>query len=106
MSLCASIHPALPSPEQQLLAIPPTPGCPLVFRWNLRPSLEYRQAQADFRPFNSLKMPDPGRREGLAQLIARALRAGRQVYVTANNKAEGCAPLSLRALLDRIEELA
>jgi uncharacterized protein YecE (DUF72 family) len=102
VSLCASIHPRLPDPDRQLLTVPPTPGCPIVFRWNLRPSLQYKQAQEDLRPFNALRLPDPGRRELLAQLIARALKAGRKVYATANNKAEGCAPLSLSALLDEV----
>lgn len=100
--LCASIHPKLPAPEKQLLAVPPPPGAPIMVRWNLRPSLDYEEAKDDFAPFNSLKSPDPGRRDRLAHLIARALQAGRKVYVTANNKAEGCAPLSLRALLDRV----
>jgi uncharacterized protein YecE (DUF72 family) len=102
VSLCASIHPKLPAPEKQLLSVPPTPGTPIVFRWNLRPSLGYEEAREDFRPFNTLKSPDPARRLRLAHLIHRALRAGRKVYVTANNKAEGCAPLSLRALLDQV----
>lgn len=102
VSLCASIHPKLPMPEKQLLAVPPTPGCPIVVRWNLRPSLGYEEAKDDFQPFNALKSPDPARRERLAHLIARALNAGRKVYATANNKAEGCAPLSLRALLQEV----
>lgn len=102
VSLCASIHPKLPSPEKQLLAVPPTPGCPIVVRWNLRPSLGYEEARDDFAPFNALKSPDPSRRERLAHLIARALNAGRTVYATANNKAEGCAPLSLRELLREV----
>lgn len=101
-SLCASIHPKLPGPDRQLLSVPPTPGVPIVVRWNLRPSLGYQEARADFAPFDALKSPDPSRRDLLAHLIARALAAGRTVYVTANNKAEGCAPLSMRALLDEI----
>ena len=105
VSLCASIHPKLPAPEKQLLAVPPTPGVPIVFRWNLRPSLGYEEAKGDFSPFNAMKSPDPSRRERLAHLIARALQAGRTVYATANNKAEGCAPLSMRALLDQVIEL-
>lgn len=105
VSLCASVHPRLPSLDEQLRAVPPTPGTPLAFRWNLRPSLEYEKAREDFRPFDSLKSPDPARRTLLAKLVARALKAGRTVYVTANNKAEGCAPLSLKALADEVTQL-
>ena len=37
-------------------------------------------------------------------MIARALDAGRQLFVTVNNKAEGCAPLSLVSLLTELEQ--
>lgn len=99
VALCASVHPSLPSMERQLLAVPPAAGLPVMFRWNLRPSLGYEEAREDFRPFNALRTPDLKRRTKLALMIARALDAGRQVYVTVNNKAEGCAPLSLLSLL-------
>jgi len=95
VALCASIHPALPTPEQQLLRVSPTPGTPLVFRWNLRPSLSYSEALDHYQPFAALVAEDVARRGALARLVARALEAGRVVYMTVNNKAEGCAPLSL-----------
>lgn len=102
VGLCASIHPALPPMEKQLLAVPPAPGLPVMFRWNLRPSFGYQEAKDDFRPFNALCSPDLQRRSNLARMIARALKAERQVYVTVNNKAEGCAPLSLKSLLEEL----
>ncbi len=105
VGLCASIHPSLPPMERQLLAVPPPPGTPVMFRWNLRPSLGYEEAREKFRPFNALGGPDPGRRQNLARMIARALEAGRQVYVTVNNKAEGCAPLSLLNLLAELHKI-
>lgn len=101
-SLCASIHPHLPAPDQQLLRVPPTPEIPLVFRWNLRPSLDYQEARNNFQPFSSLALEDQGRRALLARLVARALEAGRSVYLTANNKAEGCAPLTLLRFLEEL----
>lgn len=106
VGLCASIHPSLPPMERQLLAVPPPPGTPVMFRWNLRPSLEYEEAREKFRPFNALRGPDPGRRQNLARMIIRALEAGRQVYVTVNNKAEGCAPLSLLNLLAELNKMS
>ena len=102
VSLCASIHSSLPTPAEQLLKVPPTPSIPLVFRWNLRPSLDYKEAKNRFHPFANLALEDPGRRNGLVQLIRRALNAGRAVYVTANNKAEGCAPLTLLKILEEL----
>lgn len=104
-ALCASIHPRLPGLDQQFLRVPPTPEVPLVFRWNLRPSLGYLEARARFRPFSSLVTEDPGRRTMLAQLALRALQAERAVYVTANNKAEGCAPLTILHFLEELSTL-
>lgn len=104
-SLCASIHPHLPDPDQQLLKVPPTVGTPIVFRWNLRPSLDYKQAKNDFSPFRQLALEDHRRRHLLARLVWRALQAGRAVYLTANNKAEGCAPLTLLKFLEELSSL-
>lgn len=105
VGLCASVHPHLPTVDKQLLTVPPPPGQPVVMRWNLRPSLDYKQAKDQFHPFNELRLEDPGRRHRVARVIARALKAGRKVYLTANNKAEGSAPLTLRAVLDELLEL-
>lgn len=103
--LCASIHPRLPGPDKQLLAVPPTPRIPIVFRWNLRPSLDYQEAKSRFRPFSSLQLEDPVRRSVLARLVRRALEAERTVYLTVNNKAEGCAPLSILSFLEELSSV-
>lgn len=102
ISLCGSVHSALPNPDQQLLKVPPFPDTPLVFRWNIRPSLGYEDARNKFKPFRQLQSEDPARRHLLVKLIGRALRAGRRVYLTANNKAEGCAPLTLLKFLEEL----
>ena len=104
VSLCGSIHSSLPSPDQQLLKVPPTPEIPLVFRWNIRPSMAYEDAKGRFEPFREIQMEDIKRRELLVRLVKRALKAGRSVYVTANNKAEGCAPLTLLRFLEGLDE--
>ncbi len=105
VSLCGSVHPRLPTVEQQFLAVPPNLGTPIVLRWNLRPSLSYQEAKSAFQPFDTLAGPDPSRRHQLAKIMARALQADRTVYLTVNNKAEGSAPLSLKALLDALTKL-
>ncbi|MCA9777054.1 MAG: DUF72 domain-containing protein [Candidatus Eremiobacteraeota bacterium] len=102
VSICASIHSTLPNPDQQLLKVPPLPETPLVFRWNIRPSLDYEQARNRYQPFNRLQSEDTGRRTLLVKLVERALKAGRMVYLTANNKAEGCAPLTLLRFLEEL----
>ena len=105
VSLCASIHSSLPSPDQQLLKVPPNPGTPILLRWNLRPSLAYQEAKDLFAPFQQIQSEDLVRRRLLAQLAQRALEAGREVYMTANNKAEGCAPLSMLYFLEELSSL-
>jgi uncharacterized protein YecE (DUF72 family) len=102
VSLCGSIHSALPNPDQQLLMVPPAPDTPIVFRWNIRPSLSYEDARNKYQPFRHLQSEDPGRRALLVSMVARALEAGRQVFLTANNKAEGCAPLTLLKFLEEL----
>nr|WP_236786629.1 DUF72 domain-containing protein [Allochromatium tepidum] len=47
---------------------------------------------------------DPTARDLIARLVSEALSAGREVYVIANNKAEGCAPLSLSGLAGTLSE--
>lgn len=105
VSICGSIHSALPNPDQQFLKVPPLPGTPLVFRWNIRPSLDYEQARNRYQPFDRLQSEDPGRRALMVKLIERALKAGRMVYLTANNKAEGCAPLTLLRFLEELSSI-
>lgn len=104
-SLCGSIHSSLPDPDQQLLRVPPTPEIPLVFRWNIRPSMNYEEARGRFEPFSQIQLEDRKRRNLLARLVKRALSAGRSVYVTANNKAEGCAPMTLLRFLEELSSI-
>ena len=51
---------------------------------------------------DSLDVHDPESRRILARMAARAFKAGRKVWITANNKAEGSAPLSLMKLAEEI----
>ena len=80
------------------------PG-PLVCRWNLNRlhgAQGYEEARALYRPFNALVDPDPDLRATLARVVAGTTGAGFPAYVTVNNKAEGSAPLSVRALAQEL----
>ena len=66
-----------------------------MIRWLLRRNRRYEEARTLFAPFDSLQEPDPGTRTHLAAAAAAALAQARQVFVIANNKAEGSAPLTL-----------
>ncbi|MCZ7566512.1 MAG: DUF72 domain-containing protein [Burkholderiales bacterium] len=97
---CFGVHPRLPDLDAQA-ALMADPG-PLVVRWNLHGGLAYERARARYAPFDRLVDEDLGTRCALARLCAQALAAGRPAFVVANNKAEGCAPLTLTALADEI----
>ena len=75
---------------------------PLVVRWNLHAGRSYDNAKADYSPFNRIVEEDLPSRTALARLARTAAAAGRDVYVTINNKAEGSAPLSVEHLAQAI----
>jgi uncharacterized protein YecE (DUF72 family) len=74
------------------------PRGPLIVRWNLRAGLRYAQAKDRYAPFDRLVDEDPDTRRALAQLARAALFAGQPIWIIANNKAEGSAPLTLLGL--------
>ena len=74
---------------------------PLVCRWSLNRkhgAYGYDGAKGLYYPFDRLQDPDPATRRTLAKVIAATAAAALPVYITINNKAEGSAPLSVRAL--------
>lgn len=102
---CVGLHDRMPEVERQEAALKAldgdTPG-PLVVRWNLHRGFLYQAAKQRYEPFDRLVDEDPESRRMLARMAARAFKAGRKVWITANNKAEGSAPLSLLKLAEEI----
>ena len=102
---CLAIHARMPPAAAQAAAFgldrPDCPG-PLVARWNLHGGRDYEGAKARYAPFDRLVEEDVPTRAALASLAVRAADAGRDVFITINNKAEGSAPLSAFALARRI----
>jgi uncharacterized protein YecE (DUF72 family) len=100
---CFSVHPAAP-PLAEQAALAGTAGSgPLLVRWNLQRDRRYEAARAEFAPFNRLCAPDPATRVAAATLAVAALDDGRPVFVLANNKAEGSAPLTLVELAREVD---
>lgn len=93
-------HPRLPPVDEQ--GADPAADGPLVIRWLLAHDRAYDEARTMFSPFDRLVAPDPDSRVRIATLARAALDRGRPVFVIVNNKAEGSAPLSVRALVDEI----
>jgi uncharacterized protein YecE (DUF72 family) len=102
---CFTVHPnAPPLAEQRELANGKFSDT-LFIRWNLRRDRQYAQARDEFQPFDRLVVEDPETRQQAAELVAAALKADRPVFVIANNKAEGSAPLTLEKLALALSEL-
>jgi uncharacterized protein YecE (DUF72 family) len=95
---CFSVHARMPSVSEQARRLAGLAAGALVARWNLRPGLEYGAAKAQYAPFDRLVDDDPATRDELARLAAATVRVGHPVFVTANNKAEGSAPLTVLRL--------
>lgn len=102
---CVGLHDRMPEIERQDVALKAldgeTPG-DLVVRWNLHRGFLYQAAKQRYDPFDRLVDEDPETRKMLARMAARAFKAKRRVWITANNKAEGSAPLSLAKLAEEI----
>jgi uncharacterized protein YecE (DUF72 family) len=100
------LHDRLPAIDAQLPLLRATWPGDLVCRWNLQRGQRYAQARDAWAPFDRLCAPDGATRETLAKVAAATLAAGHRVFVTINNKAEGCAPRSVVALAEAIEAQA
>lgn len=98
---CVNVHPTGLSVIEQVRRIGHRPE-PLVIRWMLQAGFAYEEAREKYMPFDKLVDEDPATRGAVAKLARRALDAGGTVYVIANNKAEGSAPLTLFKLAEVI----
>jgi uncharacterized protein YecE (DUF72 family) len=102
---CVGLHDRMPEVERQETALRALDGDgpgDLVVRWNLHRGFLYQAARQRYEPFDRLVDEDPETRRILARMARRAFKAGRKVWITANNKAEGSAPLSLLKLAEEI----
>jgi uncharacterized protein YecE (DUF72 family) len=103
---CLGLHPKLPPIEDQLPMLRALWPGPLVCRWNFNRrhgAYGYEAAEKLYEPFDRLVDPDPGTRSALARVVLGTAGAGQPVYVTISNKAEGSAPLSVRALAEHLQ---
>ena len=89
---------AMPMPASQAVVVAPEAQATTVIRLLLPPGTRYEQQRDAFRPFDSLRAPDPVMREQVVAISRRALAAGGDVFVLVNNKAEGSSPLTVMEL--------
>lgn len=98
---CLCLHAKMPRLAEQLPLLRMLWPGPMVCRWNLNPlhgAYGYEDAQREYGPYDRIHDIDHETRDLLVRTIKGIAGAGQNVLVTISNKAEGCAPLSVRAL--------
>ena len=90
---------SMPLPAEQAEAIAPAAAF-AVIRLLLPPSMRYEERRAALAPFDRIRDSDPALRRQVAGLASRLAGSGRDVFVLVNNKVEGCAPATIRALAE------
>jgi len=100
---CLGLHAKMPRLAEQLPILRALWPGPMVCRWNLNPlhgAYGYEDAQRSYEPYDRIHDVDEETRALLIRTIAGVTGAVQNAYVTISNKAEGCAPLSARALAE------
>ncbi len=65
---------------------------------------KYEDAVKAAEPYNRLINPLPTMRAQTLDLIRQAVAEQRRAYVLVNNRAEGCAPLTVQAFVDQLRQ--
>ncbi|HXQ30627.1 MAG TPA: DUF72 domain-containing protein [Steroidobacteraceae bacterium] len=105
---CFNVHPRMPSVLEQAEVLGENAWLSgaVVIRWLLHPGQDYEAARERYFPFDRIVDPDPGNRAAVAAVLDKILGRGNEALVIANNKAEGCAPLTLFGLVRELERRA
>ncbi len=77
----------------------------IVSRMLLQPGTLYDEAVEAFSPYDKLIEPSEELRKSGADLIRKAIQKGISAYLFVNNRAEGCAPKTIEAILAQLSEL-
>lgn len=92
---------AMPSVGEQLALSGPTTSFAIA-RLMLPARTRYQALKDAYAPFNRVIFPQPEMHEDVARLALACEAQSAELFVIANNKAEGCAPLTLRKLAETI----
>lgn len=94
----------MPMPADQAKVVTPEDADFTVVRLLLKPGTRYEDQREQFRPFNRIVERDDTMRLQVASLVKRAVANRKRAYVLVNNKAEGSAPLTIKALAEMIAQ--
>jgi uncharacterized protein YecE (DUF72 family) len=95
---------AMPMPAAQADVVPVASAPFAVVRLLLRPGTTYGERREEMMPFDRLTDMNPEMRREVVSIARVAVDAGIPVSVLVNNKAEGCAPLTIRALAELLAD--
>ena len=101
---CLNGHPSMPPVRKQAALVQPERSQAVVIRWMQVRHLSYQAAKHKYVPFNRIVDADPTSRRAVAELCLDGSVRQQPTYVIVNNKAEGCAPLSIFQLARQIVE--
>ena len=90
----------MPALGEQLSIVSALPADFTVARALLRPGRAYEDAVAMFTPYDQIRDENPEARESLRALIRRMREERRAAYIFVNNRLEGNAPETIRAVVD------
>lgn len=102
---CLGLHARMPRMAEQLPLLRALWPGPMVCRWNLNPlhgAYGYEDAQREYQPYDRIHDVDEDTRALIVRTALGVTGAGQNAYLTISNKAEGCAPLSVLALAQRM----
>lgn len=92
----------MPALAEQHSRLDETFTAPFVVLRLLTPlRMKYEDAVAMAEPYNRIVRALPAMRKDTVALVGQAMRESRRVYVLVNNRAEGCAPLTVQAIVDQ-----
>ncbi len=83
---------------EQWEAAQPLPAAFALARILVPPGVAYEDAVARFQPYDRMQAPREDMRRDLVRLVRHITEAGADAFVLVNNRSEGCAPLTIRAL--------
>jgi uncharacterized protein YecE (DUF72 family) len=95
---------AMPMPADQERVVPLEHARFALVRLLLPPSSTYEGRREELRPFDRVSSPQPEMRREVLDLLRRAVERHIPISVLVNNKAEGCSPLTIRALAELLAE--
>ncbi|WP_434048126.1 MULTISPECIES: DUF72 domain-containing protein [Sorangium] len=92
----------MPTPGPQADVVPVSNAPFALVRLLLKPGRRYEAEQRRFHPFDRVVEPDPAMRAEVARIVCEAAALGMESFVLVNNKAEGSAPLTVRAIAEEV----